>query len=80
MVVGNHQCNAANLNLSESQFQLELSLAQFSPSLFVKLRLGVLIPRSVCLSVCLSVGPSSKNYKKLQNFTKPLKTLQNIRK
>ena len=33
MVVGNHQCNAANLNQSKPQFQLELSLAQFSPSL-----------------------------------------------
>ena len=47
---------------------------------FFKLRLGALRPRSVCLSVGLSVGPSSKNYKKLQHFTKPLKTLQNIRK
>ena len=34
MVVGNHQCNTANLNQSKPQFQLELSLAQFSPSLF----------------------------------------------
>ena len=34
MVVGNHQCNAANLNQSKPQFPLELSLAQFSPSLF----------------------------------------------
>ena len=33
MVVGNHQCNAANLNQNKPQFQLELSLAQFSPSL-----------------------------------------------
>ena len=33
MVVGNHQCNAANCNQSKPQFQLELSLAQFSPSL-----------------------------------------------
>ena len=33
MVVGNHQCNAANRNQSKPQFQLELSLAQFSPSL-----------------------------------------------
>ena len=33
MVVGNHQCNAASLNQSKAQFQLELSLAQFSPSL-----------------------------------------------
>ena len=33
MVVGNYQCNAANLNQSKAQFQLELSLAQFSPSL-----------------------------------------------
>ena len=34
MVVGNHQCNAANLNQSKPQFHLELSFAQFSPSLF----------------------------------------------
>ena len=34
MVVGNHQCNAANLNQNKPQFQVELSLAQFSPSLF----------------------------------------------
>ena len=34
MVVGNHQCKVANLNPSKAQFQLELSLAQFSPSLF----------------------------------------------
>ena len=27
MVVGNHQCNAANLNQIKAQFQLELSLA-----------------------------------------------------
>ena len=33
MVVCNHQYNAANLNQSKSQ--LELSLAQFSPSLFL---------------------------------------------
>ena len=33
MVVGYHQCNAANLNQSKAQFQLELSLAQFSSSL-----------------------------------------------
>ena len=33
MVVCNHQYNAANLNQSKSQFQLELSLAHFSPSL-----------------------------------------------
>ena len=32
MVVGNHQCNAASLNQSKAQFQLELSLAQFSTS------------------------------------------------
>ena len=35
MVVGNHQCKVANLNQSKAQFQLELSLAQFSPSLFL---------------------------------------------
>ena len=35
MVVGNHQCNAANLNQNKPQLQLELSLAQFSPSLFL---------------------------------------------
>ena len=34
MVVGNHQCNAANHHQSKPQFQLVLSLAQFSPSLF----------------------------------------------
>ena len=35
MVVGNHQCiAAANLNQSKAQFQLELSLAQFRPSLY----------------------------------------------
>ena len=42
-----------------------------------KLRLGALIPRSVGLSVCLSVGPP-KITKKLQNFTKPYKTFQTI--
>ena len=31
----NYQCNAANLNQSKPQFQLELSLAQFSPSLLL---------------------------------------------
>ena len=35
MVVGNQQCNAANPNQSKPQFQLELRLAQFSPSLFL---------------------------------------------
>ena len=34
MVVGNHQCNAANLIESKFQLQLELGFAQFSPSLF----------------------------------------------
>ena len=43
-----------------------------------KLRLGALIPRSVCRSVCRSVGLSSKNYKKLQNFKKHHKVLQNL--
>ena len=33
MAVGNYQCNAANLTQSKAQVQLELSLAQFSPSL-----------------------------------------------
>ena len=33
MAVGNYQCNTANLNHGKNQFQLELSLAQFSPSL-----------------------------------------------
>ena len=32
MAVANHQCNAANLNQSKAPFQLELSLAQFSPA------------------------------------------------
>ena len=36
MEVGKHQCNAANFNQSKAQLQLELSLAQFSPSLFSK--------------------------------------------
>ena len=48
---------------------------------FFKLRLGALIPRSVGLSVglsvCLSVGPP-KITKILQNFTKQCKPLQNI--
>ena len=42
----------------------------------LKLRLGALIPRSVCLFVCLCVG-RSKNYKKI---TKCSKSLQNITK
>ena len=37
MVVGNHQCKVANLNQSKAQFQLELSLAEFSPSLLILL-------------------------------------------
>ena len=37
MVVGNHQCSAANLNQSKPWFQLELSLAQFSPNLIIYL-------------------------------------------
>ena len=61
----------------EAQFLLLLT------KLF-KLRLGALIPTSVCRSVCLSFCrsgcPSSKNYKKLQNFTKLYKTLQNFTK
>ena len=45
MVVGNYQCNAANLNQSKAQFQLELSLAQLSPSLFsLCLRSSMKIP------------------------------------
>ena len=39
-----------------------------------KLRLGALIPRSVCRSVL------QKLQKKLQNFTKPYKTFQNLYK
>ena len=35
LVDGNHQCKVANLNPSKAQFKLELSLAQFSPSLFL---------------------------------------------
>ena len=50
MVVGNHQCNAANLNHSEPQFQLELSLAQFSPSLFESIVTGDWL-QSLCWSV-----------------------------
>ena len=48
------------------------------PHIFVKLRLGAFIPRSVGLSVGRSVHP--KNYKKLQNFTKPFNTWLNISK
>ena len=44
-----------------------------------KLRLGALIPRSVGLSVGLSVLQKlQKNYKTLQTITKCYKTLQNI--
>ena len=47
-----------------------------------KLRLGALIPRSVCWlvgrSVCRSVCLSSKNYKKIIKLYKTLQTLQNI--
>ena len=48
----------------------------------VKLWQGALISRSVCRSVCLLVCPSvglsvlQKLQEKLQNFTKPHKTLQ----
>ena len=47
-----------------------------------KLRLGALIPRSVCLSVGLSVGLSvlQKLQKNLQKFTKAFTTLPNIEK
>ena len=48
---------------------------------YIKLRLGALIPWSVGLSVGVSVGLSvgpPKITKKLQNFTKHYKTLQNI--
>ena len=47
-----------------------------------KLRLGALIPMSVCLSVCLSVGRSVylPVLQNLQNFTKPLKTLEKVKK
>ena len=47
MVVGNHQCNAANLNQSKPQFQLELSLAQFSPSLFNPILLQITLQEKV---------------------------------
>ena len=48
----------------------------------VKLRLGALIPRSVCLSViCCTVCPPkiTKNYKTLQNLSKHYKTLENYK-
>ena len=45
--------------------------------LIFKLRLGALIPRSVCLSVCWSVCPP-KITKELQNITKRYKTVLNI--
>ena len=49
----------------------------FLPEIFgtlFKFRLGALLPRTVCLSVL------QKLQKRLQNFTNPQKTLQNIRK
>ena len=51
--------------------------------MFFKLRLGALIPRSVCRSVGRSVGRSvlqkyKKIYKTLQNITNQYKTLKNI--
>ena len=46
--------------------------------LLFKLRLGALIPRSVCLSVGLSVCPP-KITKKLQNFTKHYKSVQTFK-
>ena len=48
------------------------------PIPLVKLWLGAFIPRSVGLSVCLSV--LQKLQKKIQNFTKHYKMLQNITK
>ena len=41
MVDGNHQCNAAILNQNKAQFQWELSLAQFSPSLLLLLSVKI---------------------------------------
>ena len=49
MVVGNQQCNAANLDQSKPQFQLELSLAQFSPTLFlVTLMMSITLLNQPC--------------------------------
>ena len=48
----------------------------------VKLRLGALIPRSLCLSVvCCTVCPPkiTKNYKTLQNLSKHYKTLKDAK-
>ena len=47
MVVGNHQYKVANLNQSKARFQLELSLAQFSPSLFLILLIIQSYPSSL---------------------------------
>ena len=44
MVVGNPQCKVANLNQSKAQFQLELNLAQFSPSLFLSAKVLQVYP------------------------------------
>ena len=45
---------------------------------FFKLRLGALIPRSVCLSVCRSVGRSVclSVLQKIQKITKLYKTIE----
>ena len=56
MVVDNHQCNAANLYQSKAQFQFKLSLAQFSPSLFLD---KILIKKMVTLPP-LGVGYKSE--------------------
>ena len=61
MVVGNHQCNAANLNQSKPQFQLELSLAQFSTSLFhitfdVVAKLGYVGPKFLDLKTLRNIS------------------------
>ena len=49
--------------------QLNLTIDRDGQWILVKLRLGALIPRSVCLSVCRSV---------LQKLKKIYKTVQNI--
>ena len=53
MVFYNHQYNAANFHWSKSQFQLELSLAQFSPSLFCDL---CFLSFVFCCLLCIWLG------------------------